>query len=102
MRAKYTELSEACLQLIQIMIHYIIAGRCMAVDREFAYVPLCVYSFVICCSTLGVFGVHFAPPRVIWKPLGSLWAALGPLWGALGCHGGRLGLPRGIGGFFTK
>ena len=63
---------------------------------------LCVYCFGICCSCLGVFGVHF---RFLGKTSGSfwvLWAALGPLWGALGCHGGRLGLPKAIWSSLTK
>ena len=57
---------------------------------------LCVYSFVICWSPLGVFGAHF---DLLETTLGNFWvprAALGPLWGALGGHGDGLGLPRAI------
>ena len=67
----------------------------MAVDREFAYVCLCVYSLVICCSPLNILGPHFAflgmtlaslvggPFRATWAPqglsLGSYWHSFGSL-----------------------
>ena len=70
---------------------------------------LCVYSFVICFSPLGVFGAHFAllgatlgllvgPFGAPWAPKGLSLASLWPPCGSLGIpwgHWGHLGLPRG-------
>ena len=76
---------------------------------------LCVYSFVLCWSPLGVFGAHVALLGADFGPLfGSLWGALifqrlkGPLgvtlaslwppFGPLGTpwdHLGHLGIPSG-------
>ena len=55
-----------------------------------------VYSFVIRCSPLGVFGLSFPllGPTLdsFWVPFGSPW----PTLERLGCHGDRLGLPGGM------
>ena len=70
---------------------------------------LCVYSFVICWSPLGVFGAHFAFLGVTlgcllgafgapWAPKGLSLASLWLPFGSLGTpldHLGHLGLPSG-------
>ena len=84
----------------------------MAMDRDFAYICLCVYSSVICCSPSNVFAPHFAflgmtlaslclsrdAGRSLWADLGSQgillgvtlaslwlsWDAGGTIWGTLG------------------
>ena len=72
---------------------------------------LCVYSFVICWSPLGVFGAHFAlltdraTLGFLLGAFGAPWAPKGPslasLWSPFGSRGtpwghlGHLGLPRG-------
>ena len=63
----------------------------MAVEREFAYLFLLrVYRFVVCCSPLSVFGIHFAfigvNSALLWFP----WDARGSLWVTLGVQGKRL------------
>ena len=58
----------------------------MAVDREFVYILLCVYSFVICCSPLNVVGAHFA---FLGETLASFWLP----WDDDTVPLGRLGLP---------
>ena len=74
---------------------------------------LCVYSFVICWSPLGVFGPHFAVLGAtlgsFWEPLGFLGLSLASLWPpfpSLGTpldHLGHLGLPSGAwDGFGSK
>ena len=65
----------------------ILAGRCPAVDQEFAcnYLFFCVYGFVICVYPLGGLGAHFA----------LLGATLGLLLGAVGSQGALLGVTLG-------
>ena len=77
---------------------------------------LCVYSFVICWSPLGVFGAHFGFHGVTlgvllgafgapWAPRGSPWRHFGlplaplglrgAIWGTLGSQG-ELGMTSGL------
>ena len=85
--------------LILCVKHLILAGCCMAVDREFAYIFLCIYSFVICWPPLSALRL---PLCLLWLTFGSLGTALGPLWGTLGCHECLLGRPRAYNKFVTK
>ena len=65
-----------------IYVHvYITSLPLYGVDREAAYTFLCVCSFMICCSLVGVLRPLF-PPLVL--TLGSLWLPLGRSWTTLG------------------
>ena len=96
---------------------YKLAGRCMAVDREFAHVLIrYIYSFVVCCSVVNVLRLILLSLGWLWPPFASLEMLVGPFgatWppkglslrsrlgiplAPLGCRWaplGLLGLPRG-------
>ena len=80
----------------------LLAGRCMALDREFAYISfMCIYynSFVICWSPLGVLGTRFAflgmVSGFLLGPFGAPCAPKGLLLGVtlapLGCRSQPVG-----------